>query len=112
MQKLNPEKIVIPSMVKAELLFGAEKSSKREENLKKVFAFLSAFQIAGFDSESAEKYAEIRFVTEKNGMTVGPNDLVIAATAIRNNAILVTNNMREFENIQGLKCENWVKSGI
>jgi tRNA(fMet)-specific endonuclease VapC len=107
MQELDPDKIKIPSMVQAELLFGAEKSHNRADNLKKVRKFLSVYQITAFDSDAADIYAVIRSETEKTGTLVGPNDLVIAATVISINATLITNNTNEFRRIKSLKIDDW-----
>ena len=103
----DPDDIKIPSIVKAELLYGTEKSKLRDENRKHVDRFLDPFEIVPFDDSAASCYAEIRARTEATGNPVGPNDLIIAATVLPHQGILVTNNIREFQRIQGLKIENW-----
>ena len=107
LRELDPVDLKIPSMVKAELLLGAEKSRNRSDNLKKVRLFLTPYEIVPFDSEAAEIYAVIRSRTEKKGSVVGPNDLVIAATALTLNACLVTGNTNDFSRIDGLKTVDW-----
>lgn len=104
----NPEDVKIASVVKAELLYGAEKSQKRDENLEKINKFLLPFEIIAFNSGAAEKYSLIRWNLEKNGTIIGPNDLILASTVIFNNGIIVTNDEREFARIPDLKTENWV----
>jgi len=103
----SPAKIAIPAIVKAELLLGAYKSSRSAENIKKVERFLQPFSIIPFSDAATYKYAEIRSQTEKSGQCVGPNDLIIAAIVLADNATLVTNNVAEFRRIKKLKLENW-----
>ncbi len=103
----NPNSIKIPSMVKAELLYGAEKSKRRDDNIEKVSHFLFPLEIIDFgDSESIE-YSKIRSDLEKNGRIIGPDDLVIAAIVKACNGILVTHNTREFSRVKGLSIEDW-----
>lgn len=104
----SPTDIKIPSLVKAELLYGAEKSQKKEENLEKVKKFLLPFEIISFDDQAAIAYSVIRADMEKTGIVIGPNDLIIAATVLSRRGILVTNNEKEFRRIPGLTVENWL----
>jgi tRNA(fMet)-specific endonuclease VapC len=105
----SPRDIAIPSIVKAELLFGAEKSKKRDENLEKINRFLLPLLTAGFDDEEASAYARIRAHLETAGLLIGPNDLLIAATVSAQGGILVTNNTREFSRVPGLPLEDWTE---
>ena len=104
----SPNDIKIPAIVKAELFHGAEKSIQRDDNINKISAFLLPFEIVPFDEASAEYYGKIKAALEINGKLIGPNDLLIAATALAKDAILVTNNMSEFSRIDGLRLENWI----
>lgn len=104
----NPNDIKIPSIVKAELLYGIEKSMKKKENLKFINNFLLPFEIIPFDDFATEFYSKIRFSLEKKGNIIGPNDLLIAATVLSNKGTLVTNNSKEFKRVKGLKVVNWV----
>ena len=97
----------ISSMVAAELLYGAEKSIKREQNLRVFKAFLSIYEITPFDDCAAEQYARIRTELERDGTMIGSNDLVIAATALANGGVVVTNNSGEFSRVKGLVVEDW-----
>jgi tRNA(fMet)-specific endonuclease VapC len=99
--------IKIPSMVAAELLYGVEKSGRREHNIKMVTTFLSLFKTVPFDRKSAEYYGVIRAELERGGKSIGGNDLIIAATALANAAVLVTHNINEFSRIHGLLLEDW-----
>lgn len=108
MQNLHPPQIKIPSIVAAELLYGATKSIRKKENLENVQKFLIPFEIIPFETQAAETYAEIRSVTEAKGISIGPNDLIIASIVMANEGILVTNNTKEFGRIKNLKIENWI----
>lgn len=99
--------IVLCSVVKAELFYGAMKSAKPEENLAKQHRFVSRFVSLPFDDNAAETYSQIRTRLEKIGTPIGPNDLLIAAIAIANDVTLVTHNIGEFGRVEGLKVEDW-----
>ena len=103
----SPNEIMIPSIVKAELLLGVYKSKKQKENLEKVELFLHPFEIAPFIDSMSYVYADIRSSLEKTGKTIGPNDLLIASIVKFHEGILISNNIREFKRIKGLSVENW-----
>lgn len=105
----HPDEIKVCSVVQAELLYGAEKSLKREENLIKIREFLFLFEIVPFGEKETNSYAKIRAELELAGKIIGPNDLLIAATVLENSGILVTNNVKEFGRINNLKIENWLE---
>lgn len=104
---LSPGEVFLCSMVKAELLFGAAKSRSPERTWTPLERFFAAFGSLPFDDAAASTYATIRAGLEREGTPIGPNDLVIAATALANGAILVTHNLREFGRVTGLACEDW-----
>ena len=104
---VSPYQIKISSIVKAELLLGAYKSRYKQNNLEKVEAFLEPFEIVPFDDQASYVYAEIRSKTEISGRNVGPNDLLIASVTLFYDGTLITNNVKEFKNIDGLKIEDW-----
>jgi tRNA(fMet)-specific endonuclease VapC len=106
LRTLDRELVRIPAMVQAELLHGATKSSS-PHTMEKTALFLSTFTIVPFDSSAARVYGTIRTELEKLGECIGFNDLIIAATVMANNGILVTNNHREFKRIKGLQIETW-----
>jgi tRNA(fMet)-specific endonuclease VapC len=105
----QPDRIKIPSMVAAELIYGAQKSQKAAETLEKTKRFLRPLQIVPFDAEAAAFYGNIRASLEKAGNTIGFNDTIIAATVLAHNGTLVTNNSGGFSRIKGLNLENWTK---
>lgn len=105
----NPNDIKIPSIVKAELLYGVEKSKKREENFEKVNQFLFPLDVIAFDDVASIEYSLIRSKLEKQGKIIGPNDIIIASIVKANNGVLVTNNVKEFSRVDGLNIENWIE---
>ncbi|OIP41565.1 VapC toxin family PIN domain ribonuclease [Candidatus Desantisbacteria bacterium CG2_30_40_21] len=109
-QQLNqrtPEKIVLCSVVKAELFYGVLKSKNPTRNLERQLQFGGYFVSLPFDDKAAEVYGQIRVQLEKRGTPIGPNDLMIAAIAVANDVVLVTHNTREFGRIEHLKFEDW-----
>ncbi|MFO8193046.1 MAG: type II toxin-antitoxin system VapC family toxin [Bacillota bacterium] len=99
--------IKIAFIVKTELLYGAAKSKKGEDNSARVEQFLLPFEVIPFDSRAAEIYARIRSGLAKKGTPVGLNNLIIASTVIANNGTLITNNEKEFRRIKDLQIEKW-----
>ena len=105
---LNPSEVKISSITVAEMEYGASKSENREMNINALKRFLSSFEIVCFDTQDAEIYGIIRANLERNGNVIGPYDLQLAAQALRWDYILVTNNIKEFQRVNGLKLENWI----
>ena len=108
-QSLEPNEICIPSIVVAELEYGAQHSKDYDNNIKIVNAFIAPFKIISFTENEALIYGKIREDLAKNGNLIGPNDLLIAATALANNFVLVTHNTDEFSRVKELKIEDWRK---
>jgi len=107
-QTINLNDIVLSSIVVAELWYGVAKSQKRLQNKVALEAFLEPLLILDFDSNAAEFYANIRANLERSGSIIGGNDLLIAAHAVSLDLVLITNNVKEFERVEGLKIENWI----
>ncbi len=107
-EKLINKNIILSSIVVSELLYGAKK-----KNSKKLFlivdTFVNSFDVLDFDIKAAKEYAKIRVELENNGLIIGAYDMQIAAHAKSINAVLVTNNEKEFKRINNLKIENWIK---
>ena len=103
----NLRDIVVCSVVKAELFYGAIKSQKSQQNLIQQQIFLSRFISLPFDDRCTKIYGEIRTRLEKAGTPIGPYDLQIASIAIANDLILVTHNVAEFQRISELNIEDW-----
>ena len=91
-----------------ELLFGAEKGKSTKQTLEILHRFAELVPALLLPQSAAMRYAAARATLEKAGTPIGANDLWIAAHALAENTILVSNNVREFERVPGLKVENWV----
>ena len=103
----SPSELAIPTVVLFELEVGIAKSTsprKRKSQLQEITALVNVLPFGIAESKSA---AQIRVKLEKQGLPIGPYDVLIAATALANNMILVTHNQKEFGRIEGLKIEDW-----
>ena len=101
LQSRRPGEIVVCSVVKAELRYGAERSKKPQEVISRLEEFLAPYRSLPFDDECARVYGEIRARLARAGLPIGPNDVLIAATAIAFGTVLVTHNTREFSRVEG-----------
>lgn len=104
---LHAGQMAISSITLAELFHGVEKSTKPEHNLRQVEDFISRLDVLDYDSKAAAHYGDIRSNLEKQGKTIGVNDLHIAGHARSEGLILVTNNLRAFGRVHALRVENW-----
>ena len=103
----DPSTIWLCAVVKAELFFGAMKSTRIHENLALLADLFADFESLSFDDDAARKYGEIRSDLARKGTPIGPNDLMIASIASVHEAVLVTHNTREFARVTGLTVEDW-----
>lgn len=94
-------------ITRAELYYGSARSQTPERSRQKQLEFLQTVQMVLFDEPAALAYGEIRAYLDKQGTPIGGNDLLIAATALANNLVIVTHNTREFGRVPGLKIEDW-----
>lgn len=107
LQKVNLANCTISEITLAELIFGAENSSNPKKNHKIIHSFSEQIKILPiFDAVLV--YAKEKVRLRKNGSMISDFDLLIGATAVFNNLIMVTENVREFERISDIQIENWV----
>lgn len=107
LESLSPADIVVCSIVKAELFYGAMRSNNLTRTLTLQEAFLNNFVSLPFDDLASRIFATIRAELGTLGTPIGPYDLQIAAIAVVNKLILVTHNTREFSRVSGLVIEDW-----
>lgn len=100
-------KIYLSSIAVAELQYGAVKSQTPEKNLLRLHNFLNDFLLEPFGVEAGMQAGIIRSKLEMLGTPIGDYDYLIAAHALELGATLVTNNLKEFQRVEGLKLENW-----
>lgn len=102
-----PKDIGIPSIVIYELEVGIGKSPSPQKRSQQLTALISTAKVLPFGLKEAKSAAQIRVNLEKMGRPVGGYDVLIAAIAITNGAILVTHNTQEFERIKHLQLADW-----
>ena len=103
------ENLCISSVTFGELCFGIENGddSLKKPRWEQLNLFTQRLRIASWDEDAARHYGFIRALLKKQGTPIGNNDLLIAAHARSRNAVLVTNNIREFDRVPDLSLENW-----
>ncbi len=109
LQEVDPSDVCISSVTYAELVHGVEKSAAVDKNRVALSIFLANIEILDFDVNAAEGYGKIRADLEKNGTPIGPLDMMIAGHARSLDYTVVTNNVKEFKRVSGLKIENWAE---
>jgi len=109
LQAMPPAQIGVPAIVEYELRYGLLRLAPEAATprLAALATFLRPMQKLPFDSECAAHAARIRAELEAAGTPIGPHDTLIAATALRHQATLVTRNVREFSRVPGLLWVNW-----
>lgn len=109
LQAVPPAEIGVPAIVEYELRFGLLRLPPQAAapRLEALAQLLRPMQVLPFDSACAAHAASIRVALEAAGTPIGPHDTLIAATALRHQATLVTRNVREFSRVPGLRCLNW-----
>lgn len=100
--------LAVSAITLGELRFGAEKSQARTKALAIVEQLTTALNVLPLSADTAHRYGILRAALEREGRPIGNNDLWIAAHALAEGCILVTNNTREFERVPDLRLENWV----
>ncbi len=109
LQALRPADLGVPAIVEYELRYGLLRLPQdvAAPRLAALAQLLRPMQLLPFDSECAAQAARIRIALEAAGTPIGPHDTLIAATALRHQAVLVTRNIREFSRVPGLQWLNW-----
>ncbi len=107
-QAVPLERQVMSMVTLAELLYGVQLSSRKKDNKAAVDALTRHLAVIDWTRDAAEHYADIRTDLKKKGQLIGSNDLMIAAHARSLGAIMVTNNVKDFRRVNGLKYENWM----
>lgn len=102
-----PAHVLLSAVVVAELRFGAAHSRWPARAHERLDEFLRPYQSLPFDDRCAAVYGDIRCQLSLAGQLIGPNDLLIAATAIAHDLTLVTHNTREFGRVPNLHLEDW-----
>ncbi len=107
--KRNADYLSMSSVTLGELIYGAERSAQVARNLQDVEGLAARMDVVSFDDKAAAHFGQLRAKLVNAGKTIGPYDLMIAGHARSLGLILVTNNMREFKRVPGLRVENWTR---
>jgi tRNA(fMet)-specific endonuclease VapC len=110
-EKLNEvgiDNCAISEITLAELVFGAEKSDNPKKNNKLIEKFIGQLSILPI-FDAIQTYGKEKARLQSEGKMISDFDLLIGCTSIENDLIMVTENIKEFERIKGIKIENWVK---
>lgn len=91
----------------AELEFGISNSRYPERNRLSLLEFLTIFETLLFDDHDAITYGKIKTALRREGKVIGPIDTLLAAQALTKDLVMVTNNVKEFDRIDGLRIEDW-----
>jgi tRNA(fMet)-specific endonuclease VapC len=107
LESLLGERVCLSSVVVSKLWFGVHNSRLKEKNKQALQHFLEPFEELPYGHAANEIYGRRRAALKIIGTPIGPLDMLIAAHALSENAILVTNNLKEFSRIDGLRLEDW-----
>lgn len=107
LQALDLEEVAVCSVVKAELFYGAMRSSNPDQTWARQRRFLDVFVSLPFDDIAALIAGRVRAQLANLGTPIGINDLLIASIALANALTLVTHNTGEFSRVEGLRIEDW-----
>ncbi|WP_194790277.1 type II toxin-antitoxin system tRNA(fMet)-specific endonuclease VapC [Pseudomonas sp. UFMG81] len=102
--------LAISTVTLMELVYGAEKSAAPARNLAVVEGFTARLEVLDYDTLGAAHTAQLRAELAKAGTPIGPYDQMIAGHARARGLILVTNNLREFQRVPGLRVEDWLST--
>jgi tRNA(fMet)-specific endonuclease VapC len=102
------DQLCISAITLAEIIYGAEKSARPVENLAIIEQFAARLDVLSFGERAATHYGQLRAELERAGHPVGIHDMMIGGHARSEGLTLVSNNLREFRRMEGLRLENWV----
>jgi tRNA(fMet)-specific endonuclease VapC len=107
LSRLSPEEVGISCIVAAELWYGVANSQKKKQNEAALKDFLDYATLIDWPCEAAALYGRIRTGLQRRGKLIGAMNMLIASHSLFLDAVLVTNNTREFVRVPDLKIENW-----
>ena len=106
--KANAGTMCISTITLHELRFGADKSNRPAHQHEKVDDLVSRLEVLKFDDDAADQTGEINASLARKGQIIGAYDMLIAGHARSRGLTVVTNNLKEFTRVDGLRCEDWL----
>jgi tRNA(fMet)-specific endonuclease VapC len=106
--KQHSGQMAISTVTLGELIFGAEKSARPNENLSVIEGFAARLDVLPFDEQACWQWGQVRNELRRAGTPIGPYDQMLAGHARALGLVLVTHNTRDFERVAGLRVEDWV----
>jgi len=107
-EALERGRLALSPIVLGELQVGYYKGDRTPKRLAVIETIRSSSELLTINSRIADTYSQLRAQLEQAGTPIGPNDTWIAAEALHHKLVLVTDNVREFSRVAGLKVENWL----
>ncbi len=107
LREVEPADVAVSAVTEAELWFGVRTTGSRKLE-RAVVGFLDAVTVLAFDRPTARRYGTLRALLESRGTPIGIADTMIAAQALAATCVMVTNNLRHFRRVPGLKTEDWL----
>ncbi|WP_404359923.1 tRNA(fMet)-specific endonuclease VapC [Methylotuvimicrobium sp. KM1] len=102
--------LCISSVTWGELVYGAENSEQVQRNLLDIEGFAARLEVLPFDAHAARQFGQLRAELSNAGRTIGAYDMMIAGHARSLGLIVVSNNVREFSRVSGIRLENWLEN--
>ncbi len=108
LKQILPSDIAISSITVMEIRYGLALNPQRAQKIEPAIStFVGSVTIIAFQVSEAEKAAQIRAILKSQGQPIGAYDILIAATALQHNLLMITANQREFDRVPNLQTENW-----
>lgn len=104
---VSPADVAVSAVTLAELLMEVFCSTVAGKESDKVQAFIAPIRVLPFGEDEAHHFAAIAGLLRKTGQGIGAQDAMIAATAAAHRMTIITNNVRHFERVKGLKVKSW-----
>jgi tRNA(fMet)-specific endonuclease VapC len=106
--KNHEDQLCISAITLMELVYGAEASAAVDRNLREIEGFAARLEVLPYDNDAAVHTGQLRAELKTKGRPIGPNDEMIAGHARSHGLVIVTNNIKQFKNVPGIRLENWV----
>ena len=106
--KAHDGQMCISTITLMELMYGAEASLAVEQNLRDIEGFAARLDVLPYDSKAAAHTGQLRAELKKMGRPIGAYNEMIAGHARSQGLVVVTNNIKQFDYVPGIRLENWV----